>query len=251
VHYQPNFAGGDIVQSELFGHVKGAFTGAAESRRGLALEADGGSLFLDELDAIPSATQVLLLDLVQERRIRPMGSDSFVAANCRCIAVTNRPIDEALAQNVIRRDLHHRLAHCIIHIPALRDRPDDIPLLAQGVLRAAQNRESLRVFDFESDAIDKLQSYSWPGNIRELQGVVEWAAYRAQFHGRAKICADDVVIGSQVEVATSGTHPRDFHQQVEIFKKRLVRQALEASDGNYVHAASMLGVDRGTVKRLA
>jgi DNA-binding NtrC family response regulator len=129
IYYQPNFGGGDIVQSELFGHTKGSFTGAVENRRGLVVEADGGTLFIDELDAVPAETQVKLLDLVQEQRIRPIGSDVYQKVDCRCIAATNRPIQEALDSGLIRRDLHHRLAHCVISIPPLRERLEDLPLL--------------------------------------------------------------------------------------------------------------------------
>ena len=126
VFYHPNFAGGDIVQSELFGHVKGAFTGAVDARRGLVQEADGGTLFIDELDSVPSGTQVLLLDLIQEKRVRSVGADRFNSVDCRFIAATNQPIDVALSQHRIRPDLYHRLAHCVITVPALRQRRDDI-----------------------------------------------------------------------------------------------------------------------------
>lgn len=262
VHYQPNFAGGDIVQSELFGHTKGAFTGAVESRRGLALEADGGTLFLDELDAVPRDTQVLLLDLVQEQRIRPVGSDSYHRVNCRFITATNKPLRQVLDEGLVRKDLHHRLAHNVITIPPLRERKEDIMLLASAILQTIRQREGLNVFDIDSPLLIELQDYPWPGNIRELQGVIENGAYRAHFSGRSTIQQRDVMLGERVACHESSPCKHDvsarvgqtviasFHEQVESFKRDLVRQALARCAGNQVQAALLLGVDRGTVRRL-
>lgn len=252
VHYHPNFAGGDIVQSELFGHRKGAFTGAVESRRGLALDAAGGTLFIDELDSIPPDTQVLLLDLVQEQRVRPVGSDVYQHIDCRFIAATNKPLHEAVSSGAIRRDLYHRLAHCVITIPSLRERIDDVPLLAEAALASVNEREGVGVFALEPAAVDRLQSYAWPGNVRELYGVVESAAYRARFARRSAIGAGDLRFQDsyQSEKTRGEEHPRSFHEQVEEFKRRLVQEALERSSGNQVQAALELGIDRGTIKRL-
>ena len=252
VFYHPNFAGGDIVQSELFGHVKGAFTGASESRQGLIQQADGGTVFIDELDCVPSDTQVLLLDLIQERRIRPVGSDRFREVDCRFIAATNRPVQEAITQQLIRTDLYHRIAHCVIFIPPLRERGQDIMPLAERELARICERESLGVSVFDSDVPDFMRSYQWPGNVRELYAVVEHAAYRAQFKGRGNISREDL----QCRVSLPGNDCRraeiaeSFHEQVEAFKLSLVRNAVEATGGNQVQAAERLGIDRGTVRRL-
>lgn len=252
VSYHPNFAGGDIVQSELFGHVKGAFTGAVGSRGGLVQEADSGTLFIDELDSVPSETQVLLLDLVQERRVRAVGSDVFHDVDCRFLAATNQPIEQALAQQLIRKDLYHRLAHCTITVPALRDRLEDVMLLAEGILSRVCERESLRVGAFDGGVEEVLKSHPWPGNIRELQGVVESAAYRAQFKGRSSILRDDIQLqgASTGRVVQRALTELSFHEQVEAFKRDLIRHALEASGGNQVQAAAALGIDRGTIRRM-
>jgi two-component system C4-dicarboxylate transport response regulator DctD len=252
VFYHPNFAGGDIVQSELFGHTKGAFTGASESRRGLAQEAEGGTLFIDELDSVPSDTQVLLLDLVQERRVRPVGSDEFHNVDCRFVAATNVPIEDAVTRHLIRKDLYHRLAHCVIAIPPLRERLEDVIQLAGNALSRLCERESLRVSAFERGVEDVLRSYSWPGNIRELQGVVENAAYRAQFKGRLSIRVEDIQlhVSPQDRVVQRVAAAPSFHEQVEVFKRELIRHALEASGGNQVQAATALGIDRGTIRRI-
>jgi DNA-binding NtrC family response regulator len=252
VFYHPNFAGGDIVQSELFGHVKGAFTGAVESRKGLVQEADGGTLFIDELDSVPSETQVLLLDLIQERRARAVGSDSIQQVDCRFLAATNQPIDEALAQKRIRKDLYHRLAHCVIYLPTLRDRIEDVMPLAEGFLVRLAERESLRVAAFDSGVEEVLCAHAWPGNIRELQGVVEHAAYRAQFKGQSSITRDDLPphLRSSGQATHSGQTAGSFHEQVEEFKRGLIRHALEVAGGNQVQAAARLGIDRGTIRRI-
>jgi DNA-binding NtrC family response regulator len=250
VHYNPSFAGGDIVQSELFGHVKGAFTGAAETRRGLVLEADRGTLFIDELDAIPSDTQVMLLDVLQEQRVRSVGADTYQLVDCRFIAATNRPLDDALSAGLIRRDLHHRLAHCIIELPPLRERREDLPALAEYVLERLRERDGVNVFGCTADALARCAAYAWPGNVREFQGVLENAAYRANFRGRSEVALEDLPFdrlgGTQVRDVPGGS----FHEQVEAFKRALVRQALESCAGNQVQAATLLGVDRGTVRRL-
>ena len=258
VHYHPNFAGGDIVQSELFGHKKGAFTGAVEQRRGLVLEADKGTLFIDELDAIPADTQVLLLDLVQEHRVRALGSDGFTSIRCRFVAATNKPIKDVLQSGVLRQDLYHRLAHCTIELPPLRSRLEDVPFLVSSVLERVQKRDDLNVFECSSEALAALQNYRWPGNVRELVGVVETAAHRASFKNRAHITSDDLVLGSHgsespklVEETSLGEGEADFHQRVEAYKRRLVEQALKESNGNQVQAAQLLGIDRGTIRRLS
>jgi DNA-binding NtrC family response regulator len=247
VHYQPNFGGGDIVQSELFGHVKGAFTGAVEARQGLAVEADQGTLFLDELDEIPQDAQVRFLDLIQEQRVRAVGADSFKKIDCRCIAATNRALDEALASHKIRRDLYHRLAYNVLHIPPLRDRLDDIGDLCEETLRALRAREVVQVFEVQPAVIERFRTLSWPGNVRELRAVVENAAYYAHFRGRASISFEDV---QSFRSQAPFSQERSFHEQVECFKAQLIEQALQECAGSQVQAARMLGLDRGTLRRI-
>lgn len=247
VHYQPNFGGGDIVQSELFGHVKGAFTGAIEARQGLAVEADQGTLFLDELDEVPADAQVRLLDLIQEQRVRAVGSDSFKKVDCRCIAATNRPLDEALASNKIRRDLYHRLAYNVLHIPPLRERLDDLCDLCEESLRALRAKENVQVFEVQPSVIERFRTMRWPGNVRELKAVVENAAYHAHFRGRTAISLEDV---QNFGMTAHSPKERSFHEQVECFKAQLIEQALQECGGSQVQAARILGLDRGTLRRI-
>ena len=247
VHAQPNFGGGDLAQNELFGHIKGAFTGAVESRAGLAVEAHEGTLFLDELDEFAHEIQVRLLDLIQERRVRPVGSDSFRSVDCRFIAAMNRPLDEALAGTKLRRDLYHRLGHNVVHLPPLRERLQDIPDLCEAILGSMRNKEEVCVSEVQKEVLDYLSAQRWPGNVRELQGVVENAAYHAHYHGRTTITRDDIP-------ATFGASTTklqlSFHERTERFKRHLVEEALARSDGSQVRAARMLGLDRGTLRRI-
>jgi DNA-binding NtrC family response regulator len=252
VHYHPNFGSGDLVQGELFGHVKGAFTGAVESRRGLALEADGGTLFIDELDEMTNETQVRLLDLLQENRVRPIGADSYIPIKCRFIAATNRPIEEAVESGKIRRDLHHRLAHCHIALPPLRARLSDIPELVSAMLDELRAREGIHVFEVSEGALDACRAYSWPGNVRELQGVIERAALYAHYKGRRVVARDDLGPIARVESAPLLSQLiESFHSRVEEFKRKLVHEALATCEGNQAHAARLLRIDRGTIRRLS
>jgi len=250
VPYHPNFGGGDLVQSELFGHVRGAFTGATEGRRGLVLEAHGGTLFLDELDEVPADTQVRLLDLVQERRFRPVGADDFQTVDCRVVAASNRPLQELQVSGKLRRDLYHRIAHCVIEIPPLRSRVEDIPELARVALSECRRRSDVAVFDIEPDVYAILVTHAWPGNVRELQAVIEGAAYRAQFKGATVIDRTHIDLGSPGPGTKEQVRGVSLVEQVETFKLALVREALTRHGGNQVHAARELGIDRGTLKRI-
>ena len=247
VHYQPNFGGGDLVQSELFGHTRGAFTGATESRLGLVCEAQNGTLFLDELDELPAEVQVRLLDLVQERRVRPVGSDAFTNVSCRFIAATNRPLGDALAQGKIRRDLYHRLAHAIVAIPPLRDRLEDVSDLCDAALEHVRSRCGVPVFSVGEPAMKKLLSYSWPGNVRELYAVIEGGAYRAHYDGRSSVENDDIHIGFST---AEGAGAQTLHDRVAALKVSIVEDAMRQHGGNQVQAAKSLGLDRGTLRRI-
>ncbi len=247
IPYHPNFGGGDLVQSELFGHLKGSFTGAAEARKGLVAEAHGGTLFLDEVDEIPGDTQVRLLDVLQEKRFRAIGSNELQSVDCRIVAATNRPVGELLQQGKLRQDLYHRIAHCLIEIPPLRERKGDIPELLKAALEALRAREGLNVFEIEENAIEAAVAYGWPGNVRELQAVVEGSAFKARFKSRTWISLDDMALGrTSRDTDSTGT----FNELVEAFKEKLVRSALERAQGNQVQAAKELSLDRGTLRRI-
>jgi transcriptional regulator with PAS, ATPase and Fis domain len=184
---------------------------------------------------------------VQEKRVRAVGADQFSSVECKCIAATNRPIEEALETGKIRRDLYHRLAHSIIRIPPLRERLEDVPDICEATLRTVCKRENLNVFEVTPTALDYLSTHSWPGNVRELQATIEAGAYKAHFHGRETIEVQDLC-----GVSTAPQEPRGgtLHDQVESLKARLVQEALRDHSGNQVQAARSLGLDRGTLRRL-
>lgn len=251
VHYQPNFGGGDLVQSELFGHVRGAFTGAHEARFGLAREAHRGTLFIDEIDEMPSNVQVRLLDLVQERRVRPVGADVYHDVECRFIAATNADVETALTTGKLRRDLYHRLAHSIIRIPPLRERVEDIPELCAAALRRVRERYGITVLRIEDPVIEILSQRAWPGNVRELNAVVEGAAYRAHNDERTAITASDLRFANSHQEAPGVIGGgQKLHERVADLKRRMILEAVQQSQGNQLQAAKILGVDRGTLRRM-
>lgn len=258
ISYHPNFGGADIVQSELFGHVRGAFTGALTDRNGLLREAHGGTIFLDEIDELPMETQVRLLDVIQEGRVRPIGADSFVPVDCRIITATNRPLTELLSAGKFRLDLYHRIAHFTVTLPPLRGRKEDINELATSALSRFSLRENATFIGFDDDAISALTHHDWPGNVRELNAVVEAAAYRARYERSEVIRASHLpsqLLGAPAPLTatvqrSASSSAASLHEQIESFKVKAVQEALARSNGNQVVAARELGVDRGMIRRV-
>ncbi|RIL11844.1 MAG: hypothetical protein DCC75_01560 [Proteobacteria bacterium] len=246
VRYQPSFSSPDLVNSELFGHVKGAFTGASDARSGLIEEADGGTLFLDEIDQLPAETQVALLGVLQERKFRRLGTNTEMESNFRLICASNADIESALEQGKIRRDFYHRVAHLLVHLPSLRERREDIPLLAERVLRLVAEREQLNVFKISPEANEFLCELDWPGNVRELEAVVEGAIYKAAFRGSGVVETGD--LGRHAGARSPGHET--FQDKVRDYRLSLINQALSKHDGNQVRAAGELGLDRSSMRRL-
>ena len=247
VRYQPNFASADIVNSDLFGHVRGAYTGAERSRAGLIVAAQDGTLFLDEIGELPLQTQVALLGVLQERTVRPVGSDEETRVNVRLISASNVDLSSAVRNGSFREDLVHRIAHLSIVLPSLRSRIEDITLLTDHFLEVFRERDHLDVYECAAAATVRLESYDWPGNVRELEAVIEGAAYRAQFDGRSVIGENDIVIGKALY---SDPSLDTFHRRVEAFKVQLVQAALTRNEGNQSRAARDLGLDRSTLRRI-
>ena len=248
VRYQAGFGSLDLINSDLFGHVKGAFTGATGNRIGVLERADRGTLFLDEVDELPSSVQVTLLGVIQEKRFRCVGATSETASEFRVIAATNCDTEVALSEGKLRRDLYHRIAGTVIDVPPLRDRAEDIPMLCEGILRRLTAQEQTSVFGLSGDVYARLSSYQWPGNIRELESVVESAVYRSQYEGRGEIAESDICLPASP--TPLDTKSLTFHDRIEEYKKEVVLDALHKSGGNQVHAARALGIDRTSLRRI-
>jgi transcriptional regulator with PAS, ATPase and Fis domain len=248
IRFQPSFLNSDLIASELFGHLKGAFTGANEERKGLIGEAHQGTLFIDEVDELPQEVQVLLLNVLQEKTFRRLGANSDSSSDFRLIAATNRTKVGLVTEKQLRRDFYHRIAHCTIEIPPLRKRPEDISLLAQGFVQSLVLKEKLGVQGLTDEACGVLNAHYWPGNIRELQAVVEGGVYYASYKGRRFVEAADIEISNNDNLdAKNGIA---FRKQVREFEEELVLNALRFCNNNQSQAAAKLQIDRSSFRRI-
>jgi DNA-binding NtrC family response regulator len=271
----PTFVSQDIVNSELFGHKKGSFTGAHEERKGILKDTDGGTLFLDEVDELPVETQVTLLKFLQEKTFRMIGSLLETSSNVRCIAAMNRDVEMSIRQGKLRKDFYHRLSAITIKLPSLRERKEDIDILTSHFLDRLNETESLGVYEIEERGMDILKAYTWPGNIRELQAVIESGAYYASYKGRSFIAAQDIkerVVNNATdhEISNTSNHKPDhafdkassekskegkysnfgFNEKVEAYKIQLIEDALKLHEGNQVKASQYLQLDRTSLRRI-
>jgi DNA-binding NtrC family response regulator len=239
-----------LLESELFGHTRGSFTGATSDARGLFEQAQGGTIFLDEIGDTSPAFQVKLLRVLQEFEVRPVGGSRAVRIDVRVLGATNVDLEDAVAAGRFRQDLFYRLGVLIIRVPALRDRREDIPLLVDRFLQAACGRAG-RTVTFTPSALDRLMAHDWPGNVRELENTVERLVVTARAH---EITADDVpVLGRRDGKERSGLEGRMFDglPTLDELERRYLLHVLEAVGGNRTRAAEALGVDRRTLYRMA
>ena len=239
-----------LLESELFGHVRGAFTGAHASKRGLFEKADGGTLFLDEIGDMGLVLQGKLLRVLQDREIRAVGGTQSVRVDVRIIAATNRDLEAEIAAGRFREDLFYRLNVIPIHIPPLRERPDDVPALVEAFLR--RHADGRRRF-FAPEALERLLAHSWRGNARELENVIE----------RALALSDAETLGPEDVPLPGGVTPEkprgeDFlagaaahGMTLHALSERYTEQVLHSTGGNKVQAARILGIDRKTLYRRA
>jgi two-component system response regulator AtoC len=231
----------NLLESELFGHVKGAFTGASRARRGLFAEANRGSIFLDEIGELPLPLQVKLLRVLQEEEIRPVGDSKAHSIDVRVIAATARDLEREIAEGRFREDLFYRLNVVRLHVPALRERREDIPLLVDHFL--ARFREALGkpVRAITDDALDRLTRYRWAGNVRELENVMERAVILADGDRVTVSCLPESIVQAFEENAEGGS---DFSlkRARRAFEAGMIRRALQATDGNRTHAAKLLEI---------
>ena len=236
-----------LLESELFGHVRGAFTDARSDRRGLLVRGNGGTVFLDEIGELPGHLQAKLLRALQERRVRPVGSDDEVELDVRIIAATNRDLEREAAEGRFREDLLFRLSVVTIEIPPLRHRETDVLLLAQTFVERAAARHGRAVTGITPQAAARLLAYSWPGNVRELENCMERAVILTRY---TTITVDDLParVREHVPAAPSLLQGEDLVPLAEM-ERRYVRHVLAATGGNKSVAARILGVDRKTLAR--
>ncbi|MBL5964385.1 two-component system response regulator GlrR [Lelliottia amnigena] len=226
-----------LLESELFGHARGAFTGAVSSREGLFQAAEGGTLFLDEIGDMPAPLQVKLLRVLQERKVRPLGSNRDIDINVRIISATHRDLPKAMERKEFREDLYYRLNVVNLKIPALAERSEDIPLLANHLLRQSADRHKPFVRAFSTDAMKRLMTAGWPGNVRQLVNVIEQCV---------ALTSSPVISDALVEQALEGENTAlpTFVEARNQFELNYLRKLLQITKGNVTHAARMAGRNR-------
>jgi len=232
----------DLIESELFGYKKGAFTGAAADSEGLFCAANGGTIFLDEIMEMSPELQVKLMRVLQERTIRRLGDTREVPIDVRVIAATNRPIQESLESGAVRKDLYYRLSVITIHIPPLRERADDVPLLVEHFLKKHQKNYNKAVTAVETPAMNAMMRYAWPGNVRELENLAEMLlAYGKSAVVRLADIPEKILeTGSPRKAGSLGDEVFTLKEA----ERQLIINALAKSKGNKSLAAHMLGISR-------
>jgi DNA-binding NtrC family response regulator len=246
----------ELIESELFGHVRGSFTGATVDRKGLWQEADGGTVFLDEITETNSAFQVKLLRVLQEGEFRRVGSNQTQHVDARVIAATNRDAEEEMRAGRFRQDLLYRLNAVTVHLPALRERVEDIPLLARRFAEGVATSER-RSVGFTGQALELLQNYNWPGNIRELENAVVRAAALCDEIIRPEDLPERVRNFSRITnnqsapdaVSTDGDGAKDVFLTLAEMERQHIVRVLRRVGGNKQAAARALDIDRTTLTR--
>jgi DNA-binding NtrC family response regulator len=236
-----------LLESELFGHVRGSFTGAVADKKGVFEQADGGSIFLDEIGETTAAVQVRLLRVLEQGEVRPVGASRVLTVNVRVLAATNRDLERAVREGSFRQDVYYRLNVVRIAVPPLRERRDDIPLLAAHVLRGAAEGQA-RPRRLSPGALAALMAYAWPGNVRELENVLETLALAA---------TGETIEVEDLPAALRDRPPASLEEplfaglpSLEEMEKRYLAHVLEVLEGNRSRAAEALGIDRRTLYRM-
>ena len=249
-----------LLESELFGHVKGAFTGAYADKQGKFLAADGGTIFLDEINSAPPAMQLKLLRVLQERKFEPVGSTQTIEVDARVILATNQPLEQLVADGRFRQDLYYRINVVKIDLPPLRSRTADVPVLAEAFLRKHAAEVGKQIIGFSAEAMDALRRYSFPGNVRELQNIIERAAVLTRGQ-RIEIADLPPQLLEQGSVAgrlpqpaltaaiaeDSPWVPMSLEEALRGPERRILERALQANGYNRQKTADQLGINRTTL----
>jgi transcriptional regulator with PAS, ATPase and Fis domain len=235
----------NLLESELFGHKKGAFTSANEDKKGLITMANGGTLFLDEIGELPQALQVKLLHVIQAKELTPVGDTRVITVDVRIIAATNADLMQRVREGRFREDLYYRLNVIEIRMPALRERSDDIPVLIKHYLDMFAKEAGKTIKEIDYEAMQALLAYDWPGNIRELRNTIE----------RATVLADGEVITIHDlpdkfrTLDVEGVSTSSLRQALDNFEREYIRRSLAESKGSKESAATKLGIDLATLYR--
>jgi transcriptional regulator with PAS, ATPase and Fis domain len=237
----------NLMESELFGYEKGAFTGANTSKPGKFEQADTGTVFLDEIGDVPGAVQVKLLRVLQEREFERLGSNKTLHIDVRMIAATNQDLRAALEQGTFREDLYYRLNVVPLEIPPLRDRKQDIPYLAEHFVHKLSPDTGNKVERITSAGIERLLEYSWPGNVRELENVIERSLVMAT---GSELGAKDIKFDNAPRARQTGSADLGLPEGMSLdqYEQELIRQALKKADGNKSQAARLLGLTRNALR---
>ena len=251
-----------LLESELFGYVKGAFTGANQNKRGLFEVADGGTIFLDEISEMTLAMQVKLLRVLQERTVRPVGGTNEIAVDVRVIAATNRDLDKTVAEGTFREDLYYRLSVIPVRVPPLRERKEDIPLLANHFLKKYAGAAGRSITRINTQSLQDLCGYEWPGNVRQLENTIERAVALEtgeELHveipaerPKARAAAAGVGIGGDGNGSSNGVLPdgMDMEKYVADIERNLLQAALAKSGGVQTKAADVLRISYRSFRHL-
>jgi DNA-binding NtrC family response regulator len=248
----------ELAEAELFGHSKGAFTGAVRSRLGFFREADGGTILLDEIGELPMPVQAKLLRVLQEGEVRPVGEDQTVKVDVRIIAATHRDLMQMSVDGTFREDLYYRLKVVHLRIPPLRERPEDIPLLARSFLAEFSRRFGVGPFKLTPSLLEQLNAYSWPGNVRELENALESLVALSQGNeldlsllpqSTAPLTRSggDVHLGAKAPTPPETAGQIDLKARVDAYERGIIVSALETARGNRSLAARTLGINRATL----
>jgi DNA-binding NtrC family response regulator len=250
----------ELIESELFGHEKGAFTGAASRRQGKFEQADGGTLFLDEIGDMSANVQAKLLRALEERRIERLGGADSIAVDVRIISATHRPLEQEIAAGNFRADLFYRLRVVTIEIAPLRERREDIPILAESFAQLAAERYELPLRPIAQSALRRLVEYEWPGNVRELRNTIERAVILAEgdeltardlpeeISGQTSPAPDNILSAPEEKNGLSVPFTADFREDRREFERRYIARCLEETGGNVTRAAAILGMHRQSLQ---
>ncbi|MDA8405547.1 MAG: sigma-54 dependent transcriptional regulator [Deltaproteobacteria bacterium] len=231
-----------LLQSELFGHEKGAFTGAIRAKKGRFEQADGGAIFLDEIGEVSLPTQVVLLRVIQEKRFERVGGEATISTDARIVAATNKDLKKCMAQGTFREDLYWRLNVINIHIPPLRERKEDIPQLVNNFIDVFNRRLGKNVHRFSVEAMDLISQYHWPGNVRQLENAVERSVV---------LCKEDVItpddLPHELRTSDSSSIGGSSRTNLETLEREHIKSVLEQCGWNKFRAAQLMGISRSTL----